>query len=179
MYRLLLSIFAAVAFTTSAAAQLPPGMKPFETTKVADGVYTFRFLLHRNMFIVTDEGVIVTDPINPRAAETLRAEIAKITDQPVEYVVYSHEHWDHISGGQIFKDEGARFISHARCIDEFKRNPSPIVVIPEGTFKKRFDIELGGKTLELYHFGRGHGECLTVMRLPKEKIAFVVDLVTP
>ena len=179
MYRLLLSMFAAVAFTVSAAAQLPPGMKPFETTKVADGVYTFRFFFHRNMFIVTDEGVIVTDPLNPRAAKTMRAEIAKITDQPVEYVVYSHEHWDHISGGQIFKDEGARFISHARCIDEFKRNPSPIVIIPEGTFKKRFDIKLGGRTLELHYFGRNHGECLTVMRLPKEKIAFIVDIVTP
>lgn len=41
MYRLLLSILAAVALTNSAAAQLPPGMKTFETTKVADGVYTF------------------------------------------------------------------------------------------------------------------------------------------
>jgi hypothetical protein len=29
MYRLLLSMFAAIAFTASAAAQLPPGMKPF------------------------------------------------------------------------------------------------------------------------------------------------------
>ncbi len=179
MHRLLLSIVAAVAFATPAVGQLPPGMKPFETTKVADGVYTFRYLFHRNMFIVTDEGVIVTDPMSPLAAKTLRAEIAKVTDQPVEYVVYSHEHWDHISGGQIFQDEGARFISHARCIDEFKRNPSKIVVIPEGTYKKRFDIELGGRTLELRYFGRNHGECLTVMRLPKEKIAFVVDIVTP
>jgi glyoxylase-like metal-dependent hydrolase (beta-lactamase superfamily II) len=179
MYRLLLSILAAVALTNSAAAQLPPGMKTFETTKVADGVYTFRYLFHRNMFIVTNAGVIVTDPLSPKAAKTLRAEIAKVTDQPVEYVVYSHEHWDHIAGGQIFRDEGARFISHARCIDEFKRNPSPIVIIPEGTYKKRFDIELGGRTLELHHFGRGHGECLTVMRLKKEKIAFLVDIVTP
>ncbi len=179
MHRLLLSIFAAVVLTTSAVAQLPPGMKEFETTKIADGVYTFRFFFHRNMFIVTDAGVIVTDPLSPRAAKTMRAEIAKVTDQPVEYVVYSHEHWDHIAGGQIFKDEGARFISHARCIDEFKRNPNPIVVIPEGTYKKRFDLKLGGRTLELHYFGRNHGECLTVMRLPKEKIAFIVDIVTP
>ena len=26
-----------------AQAQLPPGMKPFETTKIADGVYSYRF----------------------------------------------------------------------------------------------------------------------------------------
>ncbi len=108
MHRLVLSLFAAVALPASAVAQMPPGMTPFETTKV--------------------------------------------TDQPVEYVVYSHEHWDRVTGGRIFRDEGARFISHAQCIDEFKRKPSPIVIIPEGTYKKRFDIELGGKTLELALF---------------------------
>ena len=114
MHHLFLSIAAAVAFTTSAVAQLPPGMKPFETTKVADGVYTFRYFFHRNMFIVTDEGVIVTDPLSPIAAKTMRAEIAKVTDQPVEFVVYSHEHWDHISGGQIFRDEGSRSVIFIR-----------------------------------------------------------------
>ena len=87
MYRVLLSIFAAVTITTSASAQLPPGMKPFERTKIADGVYTFRYFFHRNIFIVTDAGVIATDPLNPRAAKIMRAEIAKVTDQPVEYVV--------------------------------------------------------------------------------------------
>ena len=172
------SLIGAMTTLDPAHAQLPPGMKPFETTKIADGVYSYRFLFHRNMFIVTNEGVIVTDPMNPRAAKTMRAEIAKVTDQPVRYVVYSHEHLDHVSGGQIFKAEGARFISHAKCVDAFKRNPNSNVVIPKDTYEKRFDLKLGGRTLELHHFGRNHGECLSIMRLPREKILFVVDIVT-
>ena len=61
-----------------ASAQLPPGMKPFETTKVADGVYSFRFFFHRNMFVVTDDGVIATDPMNPKAAGIMMKEIRKV-----------------------------------------------------------------------------------------------------
>ena len=34
-------------------------LKPFETTKVGDNVYTFRARFHRTLFIVTKEGVIV------------------------------------------------------------------------------------------------------------------------
>ena len=49
-----------------------PADKPIsETNKVAAGVYSFRFRDHRSMFVTTSEGVIVTDPINPRAAPML------------------------------------------------------------------------------------------------------------
>ncbi len=161
-------------------AQLPPGMKLFETTKIADGVYSFRFAFHRNMFVVTDAGVIATDPLNSKAANVMQAEIAKVTDKPIKYVIYSHEHWDHISGGSVLKATGARFVSHANCANEFRRNPNPNVVMPDETYTgNRHDVTLGGTTVELHHFGRNHGNCLSVMRLPKEKILFIVDIVTP
>lgn len=181
MSALYLSMGLAMLVQTQLAwAQLPPGMKPFETTKVADGVYTFRFFFHRNMFIVTDDGAIATDPINPKAAQTLMAEIKKITDKPVKYVIYSHEHWDHVSAGQVFKDAGATFVSHANCAKEFRTTPSPAVVIPDQTYAgSRHDVKLGGRAVELHYFGRNHGECLSVMRLPDEKLLFIVDIVTP
>ncbi len=99
-------------FNNPALGQLPAGMKLFETTKIAEGVYSFRFFFHRNFFIVTDDGVIATDPLNPKAAGILMQEIKKITDKPVKYLVYSHSHWDHILGGRILQKEGAGVISH-------------------------------------------------------------------
>ncbi|MBI3026183.1 MAG: MBL fold metallo-hydrolase [Candidatus Tectomicrobia bacterium] len=153
--------------------------KMFETTKVAEGVYSFRHVNHRNMFIVTAEGVIATDPINTAAAKAMMGEIRKVTDKPVKYVVYSHEHWDHIAGGKVFKDAGALFVAQERCLETFVLNPSPQVVMPDITFLDRHDIKLGGTTVELHYFGPNHGRCSTFVRLPKEKILFVVDLVTP
>src|SRR2546430_1528066 len=57
------SLITQSAFSQSPApapAAAPPAK--FETTKVADGVYTFR-----NVFLVTSDGVIATDPIGPDA----------------------------------------------------------------------------------------------------------------
>src|SRR6202008_3905477 len=84
-----LSLLAHAAFAQSPATP-PAAPAKFETTRVADGVYTFRYLFHRNVFLVTSEGVIATDSISPDAASAMMDEIRKVTDKPVKYVVYTH-----------------------------------------------------------------------------------------
>lgn len=169
---------AALAGGSPAWSQQPPPQ--FDTTKVADGVYSFRFMFHRSMFVVGSEGVIAADPINPRAAPVMLAEIKKVTAKPVKYLIYSHEHWDHVGGGKVFKDAGARIISQARCVDAFKRNPNPdLVPLPDGTYQRRHELKVGDKSVILHHFGPSHGNCMTIVQLPKEKIVFVVDLASP
>jgi glyoxylase-like metal-dependent hydrolase (beta-lactamase superfamily II) len=159
---------------------VPAGSDRAETTKIAEGLYTFSYYAARNIFVVTPDGVIVTDPLNPEAAGLLRAEIRKVTPLPVKYVIYSHQHWDHARGGKIFKDEGATFISHINCVKHFQQHPNPDIVMPDIAYEgSRYDLKLGGRTLELLYFGRNHGDCMTFVRLPEERILYIVDLVTP
>src|SRR5712671_2675147 len=119
------AITAALAGTspaqTPATPPAPAAAAPtFATTKVegTDNVYVFRYQNHQAMFVVTPAGVIATDPISygrPQAAVTYVAEIKKITDKPVKYLIYSHHHYDHIAGGKPFKDAGATIIAHRRA----------------------------------------------------------------
>mgnify|MGYP001370766452 CR=1 FL=1 len=160
--------------------QVPINFGRATTEQLGEGIYTFTKQGARNIFIVTDDGVIATDPINPDVAEAYMGEIRKVTNKPIRYLVYSHQHWDHVRGGQIFKDVGAVVVSHQKCINYFHREPHPDVVMPDFTFEgPRYDLELGGRTLELHYFGRNHGECLIVMRITDINAIFLVDLVTP
>ena len=85
---------------------------PTATTKVTDNVYIFRYIGHQSMFIVTPEGVIATDPISlRRPAKPYIDAIQAVTKAPIKYVIYSHSHFDHIAGGQPFKDLGATFVA--------------------------------------------------------------------
>ncbi|MCW8900863.1 MAG: MBL fold metallo-hydrolase [Gammaproteobacteria bacterium] len=174
-------LFSSTAMSADFPTKEPMGGQPFghSVKKVSDGLYVFRWWVYRNIFMVTDEGVIVTDPLNPKAAKLLRNEIRKITDKPVKYVVYSHNHHDHISGGNIFKEEGAKFIGHKNILKELGDHPSAVTPLPDITFDSEYTLQLGGRTIELKYFGPNHGESLVVMMLPKEKILFVVDIVTP
>lgn len=176
-----LSISQAALAESDYPIDVPVGGEPFghSVTPLGGGIYVFRWWVYRNIFIVTDEGVIVTDPMNPKAAKLLQSEIRKITDKPVKYVVYSHNHHDHISGGNIFKEEGADFVGHENVLKELGDHPNAVTPLPDITFKDRHTVQLGGRKLELEYFGPNHGESLVVMRLPEEKILFVVDIVTP
>lgn len=177
---LMAAMLAAAAMPATAQQAARP---PIATTKVdgTDNVYVFRNGNHQAMFVVTREGVIATDPVaygKPTGGQDYLNEIRKVTDKPVKYVIYSHHHYDHIAGGKAFKDAGATFIAHRRAKERLVPLKDPHTVIPDEVVgNKGRTITLGGTTLELSYHGLNHSDSTLVMRLPKEKIIFVVDTI--
>jgi len=158
---------------------LPVPRQGHEVTEIGPGYYSFRYLGLRNIFLITREGVIVTDPIEPAAAAILREEIRKLTSLPVKYVIYSHQHWDHVRGAKIFADEGATVFSHENCLAHFRDLPHPEIEFPTETFTgTRHEIVLGERRLRLDWLGVNHGDCLIVMTPDHVDIPFIVDLAT-
>ena len=72
---------------------------------------------HYTVYLVTPEGVIMSDPINRDFARWLKAEIATRHKVPVRYVLYTHHDWDHASGGVVFADT-AQFVGHVNMLAE-------------------------------------------------------------
>ncbi len=169
----------AALLTLFALAGCQPPAPPPDVEEVGDGVYLYRSGDQRSLFMVTDDGVIVTDPINADVAKTYREAIAMMTDQPVKYVVYSHYHWDRVAGAGIFKDEGAEIIAQKKCVQRFKANPNDAVLMPDISFSDHYEISLGGKSLDLYYFGPSHGDCLTVFLARPANLVQIVELVNP
>ena len=149
---------------------------PFESIEIAPKIHSFGNPGGRSLWVEMPNSVVVFDPMNVRAAKALRTDISKNTDKPVSHVIYSHEHYDHIRGGQVFADEGATFISHEKCMDTFDYVPDPDVVTPTVTYSDTYTLDLGGPVIELLYFGRNHGDCMTITRFPEERLLFVVDL---
>jgi glyoxylase-like metal-dependent hydrolase (beta-lactamase superfamily II) len=168
--------------STPAQPAAKPARPTFETTKVegTDNVYIFRYQNRQAMFVVTGDGVIVTDPIGygqPQAVTTYLEEIKKVTPQPVKYLIYSHHHFDHIAGGKPFKEAGATIIAHTNAKARLAVLQDPATVLPDETVDTTRTIQLGDTTLELSYVGRNHSDSSLVMRLPKEKILFAVDFI--
>jgi glyoxylase-like metal-dependent hydrolase (beta-lactamase superfamily II) len=165
-----------VLLSCSANAQFIPGIELIETDDLGNGLYAYRYGPYRNIFLVSDEGVIATDPLDVKAAGALREIIAEITDQPVKYVAYSHSHWDHASGGQIFKDEGATFVAQRECLNNMAETRHPDVILPDIVFDDSYSIQLGDQSLDIYYFGPSHDDCMTVMIAKPANILFIVDI---
>lgn len=167
-------ITVAVLLTAYAAAlaQQPPQR---EITGITGDLYRFRNAFHFSVFLVTPAGIIATDPIDADAARWLKAEFARRFAKPVKYLIYSHDHSDHISGGELFADT-AVIIAHENAKTKILRQRRPTAV-PDVTFSDRLTVELGGKRVELLYLGKNHSDSSIVVRFPDERVLFAVDFI--
>lgn len=152
----------------------------YQTTRVAPGLYSFGAGMAFNAFMITDDGVVVMDSFDKDFAKASLEAIRKLTDKPIKYVVYSHNHYDHISGAEVFKAEGATILSHDATASWLKNHPSPDVVMPDQTWSgAKSELRLGKSRINLLYFGANHGEGMTVFQFPNEHAIYTVDLVVP
>jgi glyoxylase-like metal-dependent hydrolase (beta-lactamase superfamily II) len=161
------------------AQEATPGALPADVQQFAEDTYAFVNGGYISLFIVTDDGVIATDPSSqggPERAEAYREAITSITDQPVRYLIYSHDHADHATGGDVFADT-ATFISHRIAVEKLAALNDPSTPVPEIAFNDELSIELGGKTIELYYTRRNHSDNSIVLLYPERRLLFAVDFI--
>ena len=165
----------AALFATSAIAQ--SGDVRRSLTQITDDVWRFDNNFHASMVVVTDEGAVVGDPINAAAAEWLEGEIMSRFGKEVSYVLASHSHGDHASGGEVFADT-ATIIAHKNYQKAVGQNFGPTHPA-DVLFSDELVVEHGGKTFEMTYVGPGHGDDMVVTIVRPDNVAFVVDIVSP
>src|SRR5437762_1944827 len=94
-----------------------------EIGKLTGDVYYARMDDYVSAFMVTPDGIILVEPIGTEMAAWLKGELARRFNTPVKYVIYSHSHWDHASGGAIYADT-ARFIGHESMLKNIAMPPA-------------------------------------------------------
>ena len=117
MYKRLTSILAGfitlIVFSCVSSAQEEGAQFTFE--QITDNVYKASTVSHRTVLLVTEEGVILADPISRNFSTWLKQEIDERFGVPVRYVLNSHHHWDHASGAAVFEDT-AIIIGHENMV---------------------------------------------------------------
>ena len=171
---LILGLAVLAVLPAPAEAQDPPKRA---ITQIAGDLYRFQNNFHFSVFLVTPDGVIATDPINAEAAMWLKDEIKARFNQPIKYVVYSHDHADHVSGGEVFADDGAIVVAHEQAKADIIANSVP-TALPAITFTDNLTLSLGGKTVELKFLGKSHSDNMIVAHFPDERTLFTVDFIS-
>ncbi len=156
-------------YSFTAAAQEAPKRS---ITQVSGDVYRFQNNFHFGLVVLTEDGVVITDPINADAATWLKAELTRMTDKPISHLLYSHSHLDHASGGAVLA-EGATVITQANAPESIDG------VVPTVRFDDSYEFKSGSKTFELTWLGPGHGSDLIALVVRPENVAFITDAASP
>lgn len=98
----------------------------YERFTVADGIYAFvesfghAVVSGNSTVIIGDEGVVVVDTgQHPALTRRIIAEIRTLTPKPVQYVVNTHWHNDHVAGNWLYAEAfpGVKFIAQRFTAD--------------------------------------------------------------
>ena len=114
------SAFVAVGALTGLAGGLYALMEKYEELlrlNAAEMVHGAYGLDGNSVVILGDDGVLVFDANGtPAAAESVLADIRRMTSAPVRYLVLSHWHWDHWYGAEAYASEfpGVVIVAHER-----------------------------------------------------------------
>ena len=134
-----------------------------EVVQIADGVYqAFGFAASNVYMIKGDDGIVVIDTSETTtAAENILAEFRKITDLPVNTIIYTHSHRDHVSGASVFAEGGnpeilasAKFSGDSLAVAS--NHPRPAMAMQART-KRQFGIGLSYPD-EIIGIGVGPGD---------------------
>jgi len=152
------------------------------TIKVADGVYTYEDFhagpekfTTTNMFVVTDEGVLVADGQgSPAETKGLVDAIHKITPKPIKYVVICSDHGDHTAGNESFP-AGVTYIIHPTSKAILDRGRGWKAPADAQLVSDRKTLTMGGEEFQILFLGRAHtGGDLSVF-LPRRRILFLSE----
>lgn len=154
------------------------GLKPADfprVTKLADNVYAYeqidptkRTVTVNNLIVVTPDGVLIAESQGTvDNVKRLVADVAKLTPQPIKYVVVGSEHGDHTGGISAFP-AGVVYFAHPFSAPRIKQPTEPVT-------DKRV-IALGGTEIDVLFLGRAHTGGDLEVYLPREKILFMSEV---
>ena len=175
-----------VAYTQNPQAKQGPAQgkapAPFKLIKVADDLYVIDGGGAGNVAIyITNEGVIMVDDKYEQHFDEIMANVKKVTNQPIKYILSTHYHADH-SGGNTRFSSIAEIISTRNAHDgivQHKQSNAPDNMIPARvTFTQETDLFLGGKEVRAKYYGRGHTNGDAFVYFPALKVLHTGDMFT-
>ena len=168
-----------------------------EIIELTTGVYA---RLHEGLtnagIIVGDDGVLLIDSLRvPSFGRDLIADVKKLTDKPIRYVVDTHSHWDHSWGNEEFPD--STIIGHVNARaemldveaqrwwldrvvtanDPWSEEAKTVTITPPNlTFEDRMSLHFGGRRIDLIYLGRAHTSGDIFIHLPDDGLLFTGDV---
>ena len=124
-------------------------------------------------FVIGDDGVVVIDTtatvdadgnFTPEHGKQLLAEIRKLTNLPVKFVINTHYHFDHVAANAMFVDAGATVFAHRNTrnwihsenLRMFGNDIKPqhksfvdALVPPTATYDREVDLYLGSREIRV------------------------------
>ena len=157
----------------------------FKSIEVSDGLYMFEGQLFEgregfgggNFALLTgsDGVILIDDASEPMADKVIRA-VEAYTKRPVDFLINTHVHGDHIGGNAALHETGATIITHDNIRHRMIADDVAKSKLPEITFSDAVTFHLNGHTAYVFHIPTAHTDGDAVVHFPDVNIIASGDI---
>ncbi len=149
------------------------------TEKLADGFYVL-FGLGGNIAVsVGQDGTLIVDDQFPQLMPKIKAALAEVGSEKVDFVINTHWHFDHADGNLTLGKEGSWIVSQANSREKMlndrvinfgpfatEQKAYPEHALSDITFDSSMQFHINDQKIELVHVGPAHttGDTAVIFR---------------
>jgi glyoxylase-like metal-dependent hydrolase (beta-lactamase superfamily II) len=138
-----------------------------QTTRVTDGIYMLQGSGGNIGVSIGDDGTFIVDDQFAPLTDKIVAAIAQLTDNPVDFVVNSHWHYDHSDGNENFGRAGALIVAQNNSrrrmetdqvvsLNGREQAAYDAVGLPKITFLESMRFYYNDNVVDVIYTGPGH-----------------------
>lgn len=161
----------------------------FEATELASGLYVLEGVggfAGGNVGLLTGEdGVVLIDDGLPPLTDELLEAIGELSDDPIEFLINTHVHGDHIGGNETIAQAGATIVAHDNLRSRLKADgirmpggsvPAPEDALPTVTFSDSVTFHLNGRNAFVFHVEKAHTDGDAVIHFRDDNVIHAGDV---
>lgn len=151
-----------------------------KSSELSDGLYMLEGqggFAGGNMTLLTgsDGVILIDDALEPMAEKVIRA-VEKHTEAPVDFLINTHVHGDHVGGNAALHKSGATIVTHDNIRERMLADSAAKDALPEVTFSDAVTFHLNGHTAFVFHVPHAHTDGDAVIHFPEVNIIASGDI---
>lgn len=171
-----------------------PGMSFFDLSKavissqpVAGQVHMVKGMGGNIVVFTGDDGVFMVDDQFAPLTDKITAEISKLSDKPIRFLINTHFHGDHTGGNENLGKAGVLIFSHDNArrtlasdhyIEALKSRFAAYnkIALPVATYSEQMTFHLNGEDVRVFHVANAHTDGDSVVYFPDSDVIAVGDV---
>lgn len=179
----LVALLAAASLGSASAQEIT-----FKATEVADGLVMLEGVggfAGGNLLLWTGEdATVLIDDAMPNVYEAMRTAIAEHVDTPVDFVINTHVHGDHIGNNARLSRDGATILAHDNIRQRLVadgitgpngKQPAGKHDLPSVTFAEEVTLHLNGHSARVIHVSTAHTDGDAIIYFPEADVLHTGD----
>jgi cyclase len=164
----------ACLISSTSAQNIDFAKTEIQTVKIADGLYVLMGGPAQGNIVasVGNDGIFLIDSMYAPMHQKIMDALAKISNQPIRFLVNTHLHGDHTAGNEAMAKLGAVIISH----DNMRKRMTDPQNEPIVTYTGSLTLHFNGEEIYIYHPAPAHTDGDSIIYFRHANVMHVGDV---